>query len=158
MIVRVLKIAAFLTFTLCLSLPAAACSTPAGADLLRHETLLRINQERGRAGLTALRPSPLLDRVAQRHACDNAYHNRLSHTGSDGSHFGERIMRAGYSYRRANENVAIGYHDAASVVAAWMHSSGHRQNVLDRGTHEVGLGLARGRDGRFHWVMVSGRR
>jgi uncharacterized protein YkwD len=100
----------------------------------------------------------VLDRVAQHHACDNARHNRMSHTGSDGSQFGERIRRAGYSYRRANENVALGYNSPATVVAAWMRSPGHRQNVLDRGTQETGLGVAAGRDGRLHWVMVSGRR
>ncbi|WP_209426486.1 CAP domain-containing protein [Pararhodobacter sp. SW119] len=147
-----------LFLSLALSMPASACLQPPGGDALRHEALLWINQERGRVGLTAFRPSPVLDRAAQRHACDNAAHNRMSHTGSDGSWFGERIQRAGYSYRRATENVALGYRDARSVVAAWMRSPSHRQNVLDRGTHELGLGLARGRDGRLHWVMVSGRR
>ena len=155
---RTLKFAAAFLLALTLALPAAACVVPPGGDAMRQDALLRINQERSRAGLTALRPSPMLDQAAQRHACDNAAHNRMGHTGSDGSHFGERIRRAGYSYRRANENVAMGFNDAPSVVAAWMRSPGHRQNVLDRGTHEMGLGLARGRDGRLHWVMVSGRR
>lgn len=141
-----------------LALPAAACVVPPGGDALRHEALVRINHERARAGLMALAPSPVLDGAAQRHACDNAAHNRMSHTGSDGSQFGERIRRAGYSYRRANENVALGFSDAAAVVSAWMRSPGHRQNVLDRGTQEIGLAVARGRDGRLHWVMVSGRR
>jgi uncharacterized protein YkwD len=156
---RTLRFFAAFLMSMVLALPAsAACVAPPDGAALRHEALLRINQERGRAGLAALRPSPVLDQAAQRHACDNAAHNRMSHTGSDGSHFGQRILRAGYSYRRANENVALGYHYAASVVAAWMRSPGHRQNVLDRGTHELGLGLARGSDGRLHWVMVSGRR
>ncbi len=155
---RILTSATAFLIAATLALPAVACVVPLGGDMLRSEALMLINQERSRAGLAALRPSPVLDRAAQRHACDNAAHNRMSHTGSDGSHFGERIRQAGYSYRRATENVALGYNDGASVVAAWMRSPGHRQNVLDRGTQETGLGLARGRDGRLHWVMVSGRR
>jgi len=149
--------ASILAFVATLAAPSAACILPQGGEALQREALLWINQERGRAGLPGLRPAQILDRVAQRHACDNAAHNRMSHTGSDGSFFGERIRRAGYSYRRANENVALGYRDARSVVTAWMRSPGHRQNVLDRGTQELGLGVAKGRDGRLHWVMVSGR-
>jgi uncharacterized protein YkwD len=155
---RRLYLALTVLLGLAITAPAAACIAPPGGESLRHEALLWINQERGRAGLVALSPSPVLNQIAQRHACDNAAHNRMSHTGSDGSQFGERILRAGYSYRRANENVALGYSNAAEVVAAWMRSPGHRQNVLDRGTLEMGLGLAQGRDGRLHWVMVSGRR
>jgi uncharacterized protein YkwD len=155
---RLVNFAAALLLAATLALPAAACIVPQGSEAMRQEALHRINQERGRAGLTALRPSPALDQAAQRHACDNAAHNRMSHTGSDGSRLRDRIRRVGYSFRRANENVALGFNDAASVVAAWMHSPGHRQNVLDRGTQETGLGLARGNDGRLHWVMVSGRR
>ena len=155
---RALSVAASLALCLALAVPATACTVPQDAEALRQETLLRINQERGRAGLVPLRPSLVLNRVAQEHACDNARHNRMSHTGSDGSLFGERIRRAGYSYRRANENVALGFRDTASVVTSWMRSRGHRQNVLDRGTEDLGLGIAQGADGRLHWVMVSGRR
>ncbi len=152
------RLAASLLLFMLPALSAAACTPPPGGDALRHEVAARINHERARAGLATLRPSPLLDGVAQRHACDNAAHNRMSHTGSDGSQVGERFRRAGYSFRRANENVALGQRDAATVVGAWMRSPGHRHNMLDRGTQELGLGLARGADGRLHWVMVSGRR
>jgi uncharacterized protein YkwD len=155
---RTMMLASMFLLAGALALPAAACAVPPGGEAQRHEALLRINHERGRAGLSALTRSPVLDLAAQRHACDNAAHNRMSHTGSDGSQFGERIRRAGYGYRRANENVALGYRDAASVVAAWMRSPGHRQNVLDRATQDMGVGVARGRDGRLHWVMVSGWR
>jgi len=141
-----------------LAVPAAACRLPADAEALRHETLQRINHERSRAGLNALYPSPALNQAAQRHACDNAARNQMSHTGSDGSRLRDRIRRVGYSFRRANENVAMGFNQPETVVSAWMHSPGHRQNILDRGTVETGLGLARAGDGSMHWVMVSGRR
>lgn len=152
---RTLASAAALLLALTLALPAAACLVPPGADAARSEALLRINQERGRAGLAALQSSPVLDRVAQDHACDNATRGRISHTGSDGSQLGQRLRRVGYAFRRANENVAFGHSTASAVIAGWMHSPGHRQNILDRGTREFGLGLARAGDGRLHWVMVS---
>ena len=140
------------------ALPAAACDAPANAAQLAHVLMLEINQERGRAGLPALRMSPQLTQAAQAHACDSARHNRMSHTGTDGSNFGQRIIRAGYNYRSATENVALGFPEPGQVLRAWMRSPGHRQNILARRPNELGLGVARGRDGRTHWVMKSGVR
>jgi uncharacterized protein YkwD len=155
---KFVKLAALALVAALLALPAVACAVPPGGEALRIEALARINAERGRAGVQALSPSPALERAAQLHACDSAAHGRMSHTGSDGSRFGDRIRRAGYSYRRASENVALGHADAASLVAGWMGSRGHRRNLLDRGVQEIGLGLARGRNGHLYWVMVAAAR
>lgn len=143
---------------LAVAAPAMACQVPLNAGQLTHVLMLEINQERGRAGLPALRMSPQLSQAAQAHACDSAKANRMSHTGTDGSNFGQRIIRAGYNYRSATENVALGFPEPGQVVRAWMRSPGHRQNILARRPNELGLGVVRGRDGRTHWVMKSGVR
>jgi uncharacterized protein YkwD len=39
-----------------------------------------------------------------------------------------------------------------------LHSSSHRQNLLEAKTTELGVGVALGRDGRLHWVMNGGLR
>jgi uncharacterized protein YkwD len=49
------------------------------------------------------------------------------------------------------ENLAWGTGDVASparIVDAWMHSPGHRRNILDRRFREIGIGLAPGAPGR----------
>jgi uncharacterized protein YkwD len=71
-----------------------------------------------------------------------AAHQNMSHTGSDGSSPGDRITAAGYSWSAYGENVAYGYGTPESVMAAWMASPGHRQNILDCGFKEIGVGLA----------------
>ena len=89
-------------------LSAAACDVPGNLAAVRAELIRDINAQRAGNGMAALAPSPQLAEAAQKHACDNAGHNKMSHAGSDGSRFGARIRRAGYSYGKANENVGYG--------------------------------------------------
>ena len=148
---------AVLTLALTLALPVAAmaCRTPGDLAEIQADLIRAINAQRQNAGLAALARSDALMTAAERHACDNAGHNHMSHVGSDGSKLGTRIDRVGYVYGKANENVGYGYARVADMVQGWMQSQGHRRNILERGTREIGVGIATGRDGRPYWVMVS---
>lgn len=53
--------------------------------------------------------------------------------------------------------MAKGYPGPAAVMRGWMDSPGHRRNILLRGAEDVGIGMAVGRDGDLHWVLVLGR-
>jgi uncharacterized protein YkwD len=68
----------------------------------------------------------------------------------------DRLSAVGYSYRAAGENVAEGYPSAASVVAGWMTSPGHRANIVSRNYFEMGGGVATGKNGRRFWTQVFG--
>jgi uncharacterized protein YkwD len=39
----------------------------------------------------------------------------------------------------AGENIAFGYETPQALVSAWMHSAGHRANILNRGFHRIGV-------------------
>ena len=39
----------------------------------------------------------------------------------------------------AGENIAYGYETPRDLVSAWMHSPGHRANILDRHFHRLGV-------------------
>lgn len=137
---------------------AVACTAPPNANALVQQLVLRINLERTRVGLPSFRVSPELTQAAQQHACENASQNRLSHFGTDGSTFGTRVFRKGYDFNFVTENLALGYASPGRVLDAWLHSSPHRQNIFERRTNELGVGIAIGRDGRTHWVMNGGLR
>jgi uncharacterized protein YkwD len=145
-------------FALVAAAPAMACIVPPNSSELARQLVGHINEERARQGLPGFRMSAILSEVAQRHACDNAAHNRLSHIGTDGSSPGARVLRIGYDFRFVTENVALGYATPDQVLTAWLYSSSHRQNILDRRTIESGVAVAVGRDGRMHWVMNGGLR
>ena len=39
----------------------------------------------------------------------------------------------------AGENIAYGYESPRALVSAWMHSEGHRANILDPHFHRIGV-------------------
>jgi uncharacterized protein YkwD len=50
------------------------------------------------------------------------------------------------------ENIAYGYPTAHATVRAWMHSAGHRANILNRGLTRLGVGAVRDKNGTW-WVV-----
>jgi len=151
---RCLSLLAFAT-ALVMPLAAGACDVPGNLSSVRAALIENINAQRAGKGMPALAPSAQLSEAAQKHACDNAGRNKMSHTGSDGSKFGTRIKRAGYRFGKANENVGYGFRDPGAMVKGWMGSDGHRRNILARGTRDIGVGMAVGSDGNRYWVMVT---
>ncbi|MEU8774184.1 CAP domain-containing protein [Streptomyces sp. NPDC048606] len=124
---------------------APAAEAPA-ADAPASEAAARIlelvNQERAAVGCPALTVNAKLTKAAQDHSADMAANGNMSHTGSDGSDPGQRITRAGYTWRTYGENVAYGYSSPEQVMQGWMNSPGHKRNILDCSYKEIGIGLA----------------
>ena len=85
------------------------------------------NAERAEAGCGPLRADSRLTAAAQGHAADMAANDYFSHTDQDGGDSADRIRAAGFAGSATGENIAYGQESAAEVVAAWMDSSGHRQ-------------------------------
>ncbi len=50
---------------------------------------------------------------------------------------GDNLARTVASH--AGENIAYGYETPAELVRAWMHSAGHRANILSRQFHRIGV-------------------
>jgi len=135
--------------------PPVPPAPPAPPTSILLEMLDRVNAERSARGLAPFTYDDRLVLAAQRHSDDQASHGWTSHTGSDGSTLPVRIDRVGYSWSRLGENLAAGFPDAASALAAWMASPSHRATILSSNT-QFGLGLAIGVDGREYWTQVFG--
>jgi uncharacterized protein YkwD len=118
---------------------------PSGGDAAIQQQVLDLtNAERAKAGCQAVILDPILSGVADGHSEDMAANSYFDHTGRDGSKPWDRVAAAGYPARASGENIAQGYPDPAAVVAGWMSSPGHRQNMLDCGWTELGVGYAEG--------------
>ncbi|MCC6226965.1 MAG: CAP domain-containing protein [Microthrixaceae bacterium] len=118
----------------------------------------RINAHRASSGLGALTACGTLRSAAIAHSNDQAAHNNMTHSGSDGSTMVTRAERAGYSgWMALGENVAYGYGSVESVMAGWMSSPGHRANILNAGYTHVGLGRATATNGTLYWTQDFGR-
>ncbi|MEA2601997.1 MAG: hypothetical protein QOF89_2989 [Acidobacteriota bacterium] len=126
---------------------------------VRAEMLAAVNAERRKAGVPPLTANSRLDQAAQRHAGDMLARGYFAHESPEGKTVRERAKEAGFDWRAIGENIAEGQTSVAEVMDTWMHSPGHRRNILDRDFKELGVGLALGRNGkgwRVEWVQAFG--
>jgi uncharacterized protein YkwD len=139
------------------AIPNRAATSTADVDpAARVSTLVAAhNQVRAKRGLPELVVSPRLEAAAQRHALDMADRGRMAHRGGDGSSPFRRIGEAGYTFQRAAENVAYGQPTVDSVMSDWMHSPGHRRNILGKYT-EIGAATAIDKSGNSCWCVTFG--
>jgi uncharacterized protein YkwD len=142
------------------SLPAhsmgPAKTRPASASAVANEVVDLTNVERTGHGRTALRTSPRLMRAAQIHAEQMARASQLAHVlpGAAYPRTDDRLAAADYRWQAYGENVALGQLNATEVLKSWMHSPGHRTNILNRDFTEMGAGYAIDRAGRPYYVQV----
>ena len=81
-----------------------------------------------------LRADSRLMQAAQLHADQMARLGRLEHvlSGAQYPRPEDRLAAAGYQWSAYAENIAMGQSSAAAAMDSWMHSSGHRANILTR--------------------------
>jgi uncharacterized protein YkwD len=98
-----------------------------------------------------------LNDAAAGHARDMVRRKFFDHRGSDGSQPRDRVQRAGYRSRLTGENIALGPESAEEVVAGWLKSPGHCENIMEPRFQDIGVGLAVGRKrGQIYWVQTFG--
>ena len=124
-------------------------------------TLCLINAERRKHGRRRLTRNDLLHVAASAHAMDMHGRGYFAHRSPRGTTPHQRIVRAGYpAPRLTGENLAKGEGAAgapSSIVDGWMHSPGHRANILRRGFAEIGVAIVE-RDDLAMYVTTFGRR
>ncbi|GAA1775775.1 CAP domain-containing protein [Luedemannella helvata] len=129
----------------------------AGNPGYEDTVLTLVNQERAKAGCAELTRDSRLAKAARAHSADMAARGYFDHTTPEGVTFAKRILKAGYRYSWAAENIAAGQSSPASVMKGWMNSSGHRANILNCTLTNLGVGLVYSADGRPYWTQDFGR-
>lgn len=124
--------------------------TPPAETLDMHSLHNAYREERG---LTPLGPARELQLLAQQHAIWMAEHKRLSHGGFGVPNLRDRLLRTGFVFSVASENIAEGQGDAVSCFEAWLASPGHKRNITGPFRY-MGWGVAMARDGTIYWCVV----
>jgi uncharacterized protein YkwD len=133
--------------------PAPSCAgadavpTASNLPVVRAATLCLVNRQRVAVGLGPLVDNAALALAAQAHANDMIANRYFSHVSADGRTFDQRIRSAGYAGSYLAENIAWGggyLGTPRSVVSGWMHSSGHRANILNGVLRDSGIGVSVG--------------
>ena len=113
---------------------------------LEQQVVDLVNAQRSKNGLPALTHNWELSRVARYKSQDMIDKNY-------GSPF-DMMKSFGISYTAAGENIAKGQNSPQSVMNAWMNSSGHRANILNKSYNQIGVGVAKDSRGNLYWTQM----
>ena len=129
---------------------------PGSASADEQEVFKKVNEEREKAGVSALNWSDALANLARAHShcmCERGF---FDHVNPDGMGPTER-GRAGKCcnvcgdkhsfspccpspFAGVGENIVYGQRSPTEVMTAWMNSSGHRANILNANYTHIGVG------------------
>jgi uncharacterized protein YkwD len=119
------------------------------ADPEIRELARLINSRRESIGCPELRWDDRAAALAGEHSRDMVERNFFSHTNPDGKDPFDRMRQAGIGFNRAGENMVLGVETGREVYQIWLHSPGHRNNMLDCRFTRQGIGRAGDR-----WTQV----
>ncbi|MEM7008420.1 MAG: CAP domain-containing protein, partial [Thermodesulfobacteriota bacterium] len=146
--------------------PRPTSSPPGGLNDFQSEVLDLVNNARAQArncGSDFFPSAPpvgwdeRIQDAAQLHSEDMADNQNFSHTGTNGSDTGDRLLMQNYNWNSWGENILVGLDNAPDAVDAWIGSSGHCSIIMSPSLREVGAGFAQGIfQGRtsFYWTLV----
>lgn len=102
------------------------------------------NIERQKAGLPPVLENEALDRAAAAKAQNMFEENYWAHFSPSGKSPWDFILRAGYRFTYAGENLAKNFYLSDEVVKAWMASPTHRDNLLNSNYNDIGIAVVDG--------------
>jgi uncharacterized protein YkwD len=151
--------------------PSTACPNQTNSTLSTtdKESVMRCvhNYARRKVGRAALSSSSLLANSSDGKSYDILRCQNFSHTACGRSmpyHF-DRVGYTSCSTWRVAENIAWGsgsYATVRSRMSGWLHSDGHRNNLLSTSYRDLGLGLRvgtfKGYSGAHIWTAHFGYR
>jgi len=114
------------------------------ADITKSALTNFINQGRADSGLRPLAENQTLDKAAELKAQDMIQKGYFSHQSPEGTTPWFWFKTAGYNYKYAGENLAIGFIDSKEVYNAWYNSASHRENILNPNYKEIGTAILSG--------------
>jgi uncharacterized protein YkwD len=121
-----------------------------GLRVAGETTVCLVNRERTQRGLTPLAINSVLSAASLEHSRDMVRRRYFEHSTPEGRTVVDRLRAIGYARGASastGENLAYGVgpkSTPASIVRVWMHSPGHRADILRPAFTEIGIGIALG--------------
>ncbi len=114
------------------------------ADITRGALMVFVNEGRQALGLQTLAENQKLDQAAAMKAQDMMNNEYFAHQSPQGLTPWYWFSQAGYAYKYAGENLAIGFLDSKEVYNAWYNSPTHKANMLNPNYKEFGTAVLSG--------------
>lgn len=122
-------------------LDVRSASTTFTIDESAENTMLvRVNDEREKAGFMPLALRTDLQNVARLYSRDMLERKYFGHVSPEGEDVADRLHKQGISYQVAGENLAYAP-DVDTAHEGLMKSEGHRHNILDPSFGHIGIGV-----------------
>jgi uncharacterized protein YkwD len=124
---------------------------------LEAELHREVNADRAERHLLQLVRRPELDAVARSHSADMARRGYLSHVTPEGVDPLGRLDRAGiagFSLAAENAGQTSKSDPNREILAAWLASPVHRQNLFAPPWNATGIGIAQAPDGTFYYTQL----
>lgn len=122
-------------------------------DSYEGRVLWAVNRNRRENGLAYLTGLPKLHQGTVIRAQELT--QLFSHTRPNGTSCFTVADEVGLEQFACGENIAAGYPTPESVVDGWMHSAGHRANILNEDAKYMGVGLAVTNGGyHYYWAQM----
>jgi hypothetical protein len=131
--------------------PWSQPSQTASSTAIQRESwqiVLLANQARAQAGAGPLQWDAALATAARQHCMRMAAEGYISHQYAGEPEVSARAAQAGAHFSLIEENVALAP-TPAEIHDAWMHSPGHRTNLLNPKVDHVGVAVVAGRRGLY---------
>jgi uncharacterized protein YkwD len=135
-------------------------------EAVLEEVFALINKLRQGKGLPALKRQADLDKLARDHAANMGRQDKFGDDGKNGhvldwKGFEDRLKASPYKYKIAAENLHASQGFPAAKVASvaaksWKDSPGHWKTICNGNLTETGVGVARGKSGKWYFVQVFG--
>ena len=131
--------------SICAMVVLFACPYAAEQKISETEKRLfdSVNRERAERNLPLLKWDEGLARAAREHAERMAERDLLAHQVPGEADLPTRARAAGASFSHIAENIAVGW-SAEKFHDGWMHSPGHRANILDDAADSIGIAVVEG--------------
>jgi uncharacterized protein YkwD len=110
-----------------------------------QDLITNTNKVRNQNGLNSVNINEDLSEAAYNKALDMFNKDYWAHNSPDGVTPWKFIVDSGYTYIVAGENLAKNFNDSESVVAAWMESPSHRENLLKSEYQDIGFAVVDGK-------------
>ncbi len=135
--------------------PGQKLTIPTVTTASQEDEVIRlVNIQRAKAGLQQLKKNWELCRVARYKSADMANRGYFSHTSPTyGTPF-QMMENFGLRFTAAGENIAYGQRTPAEVMNDWMNSPGHRSNIMSGAYNQIGVGLAKNKNGVCYWTQM----
>lgn len=123
--------------------------------VLSYQVVALTNWQRRLNGCSPLTVDSELAVAASRQSSYMAHTGLFTHVWRNGSTFVTRSHDAGYR-DPSGENIAWGYANVRAVMAAWMASPSHRENILNCAAHSIGTAAVYAANGVPYYTQVFG--